>query len=312
MKRFLSAALLALTSLAFGATTTPVSLINPAGSTSGQAILSTGPSSAPAWGFVSLSGLSGTLPIANGGTGATTAAAARTNLAVMPLAGGTFTGNVIIGSSGPTLGLNDTSGTGFPTFSIQKNGVNAWALSNTSSTNFLALSRYNSSGVFVDQPISVSNVNGQVAFANSILPNFTQGIIGTNTNNSANAGSVGELLQFASTATSLTNNTNANVASGSVTAGDWDCWGVVAFKPAGTTTVSNLTEGINTTSATFGGAGTITNTSTTFITGAWQQRATAHTRLLLASTTTVYLVAQAAFGTSTMTADGNLYCRRRR
>lgn len=57
MKRILVSALLALSSLAFGATLAPVQLLNPAGSSAGQAIVSTGPSSAPGWSNVIASGL---------------------------------------------------------------------------------------------------------------------------------------------------------------------------------------------------------------------------------------------------------------
>lgn len=62
MKSFISllkvfAASLALCTSAFGATLVPVQLLNPTGSMGGQAILSTGPASAPAWGNVTLSGL---------------------------------------------------------------------------------------------------------------------------------------------------------------------------------------------------------------------------------------------------------------
>ena len=45
-------------------------------------------------GSLAPSKLSSAVPISKGGTGATTAAAARTNLAVLPLAGGTLTGQV--------------------------------------------------------------------------------------------------------------------------------------------------------------------------------------------------------------------------
>jgi|GEM_PF-1665779 len=50
MKRLLILAALSLACIAsFGATLNPIQLLNPAGSTAGQAIISTGPSSAPAW-----------------------------------------------------------------------------------------------------------------------------------------------------------------------------------------------------------------------------------------------------------------------
>lgn len=57
MKKLLTCALLALSSIAFGATTVPVQLLNPTGSSSGQAIVSTGASSAPAWGGIGVNGI---------------------------------------------------------------------------------------------------------------------------------------------------------------------------------------------------------------------------------------------------------------
>jgi hypothetical protein len=57
MKRLLTAALLALSSTVFAATLNPVQLINPAGSTAGQAIVSTGATTAPAWGNVTATAL---------------------------------------------------------------------------------------------------------------------------------------------------------------------------------------------------------------------------------------------------------------
>lgn len=80
MKRLLSLLSLLFVASAGAATLNPVQLLNPAGSTAGQAIISSGPSTPPAWATVSVSAPTGTLPVANGGTGATTAATARTNL----------------------------------------------------------------------------------------------------------------------------------------------------------------------------------------------------------------------------------------
>lgn len=65
MKRLLIAALLALSSIAFGATLNPVQLLNPAGSTSGQAIVSTGASTAPAWANVPVANVTGAAPLAS-------------------------------------------------------------------------------------------------------------------------------------------------------------------------------------------------------------------------------------------------------
>lgn len=107
MKRILTAAIaaLALASTAFGASFAPVQLLNPAGSTAGQAIVSTGPSSAPAWGSVSTAALTGIVPIANGGTGAATATAAQTNLGLGTAA------TYAVGTSGATVPLLSTANT---------------------------------------------------------------------------------------------------------------------------------------------------------------------------------------------------------
>lgn len=75
MKRILVALCALLCASAFGTTLNPIQLLNPAGSSSGQAILSTGASTVPVWGNVSAAALTGLVPVANGGTGVNTAAA---------------------------------------------------------------------------------------------------------------------------------------------------------------------------------------------------------------------------------------------
>ena len=145
----------------------------------------------------------------------------------------------------------------------------------------------------------------------TITPSQTNGIVGTTTNNNANAGSVGELLTNTTSATSLTTGTPANGTSVSLTAGDWEVSGTVRFNPAGTTTVSAIIVGLNNVSATFNAAlGMVNQLQTTFTTGQTQLISTPVTRFSLASTTTVFLVVQSNFGTSTMTADGFIRARR--
>lgn len=100
MKRLLTGALALLFSLVASATTlNPIQLLNPAGSISGQAIVSTGASSAPAWGGVGVNGIAAigaNTVLAN----ATGSSASPTALAVPSCSAG---GNA----------LNWTSGTGF-------------------------------------------------------------------------------------------------------------------------------------------------------------------------------------------------------
>lgn len=195
MKRLFAAALLALTSIAFGATTIPPSLITPTGSTAGQAILSTGPGSAPAWGPVALSGITGTLGVANGGTGATTASAALANLGGMPTTGGTFTGNVDINLPGATLNLRDPGTTTGSAVNFYLNGNATWQLTSAASSD-LQLNRYNA-GSFVDRPWSVSHTTGVVAL--NQRPTFNGATPWDSANLVSPASTTGNLSQFAST-----------------------------------------------------------------------------------------------------------------
>lgn len=106
MKRLIAGALVLLSTLTFGATLNSISLLNPAGSTAGQAITSTGPSTPPAWSTITLDGIGGfsatgfvyrnsansyviitpPIPVAAGGTGVATAAAELARIGAAPLA----------------------------------------------------------------------------------------------------------------------------------------------------------------------------------------------------------------------------------
>lgn len=137
---------------------------------------------------------------------------------------------------------------------------------------------------------------------------------GTATNDSAASGFAGELITASvasGSAVSLTTATEANVTSISLTAGDWDVHGLVAFAPAGGTTLTSMHAAISTTSATLPTAGTegyvyAGNQGT----GNPVALSTGTKRISIASTTTVYLVARSAFGVSTMAAYGEINARR--
>lgn len=104
MKRLIAfSSALVFAAAAPAATLMPPSLINPAGSTTGQVIQSSGPTTPPVWGGVSVTTATGTLPITHGGTGATSAAAALTALGAAPLASPTLTGT----PTAPTPALGD-------------------------------------------------------------------------------------------------------------------------------------------------------------------------------------------------------------
>lgn len=146
----------------------------------------------------------------------------------------------------------------------------------------------------------------------AITPSQTAGIVGTTTNNNANAGSFGEYTSNPATGVALTTATSASVTSVSLTAGDWDVSGVVTFVPAGTTTVAQIIAGISTVNNTLpaNNSGGYNLLAATLPTGAAQAYGSPVSRISLAATTTVYLIAQATFGVSTMTANGFIRARR--
>lgn len=147
----------------------------------------------------------------------------------------------------------------------------------------------------------------------------TPDIVGTATNNNANAGSVGEYVSSSiasGSAVALSTGTAANITSISLTAGDWDVWITGKFTGGATTTVTRLTPSISTTSATIDTAAdrsfnAFYNGQTPFATLDINVTA-GTTRLSLASTTTVFYVALATFGVSTCSGYGIIHARRRR
>jgi hypothetical protein len=140
---------------------------------------------------------------------------------------------------------------------------------------------------------------------------------GTNTNDNAASGYVGEYVSSSvgvGSSVSLTSSVAANVTSISLTAGDWDVHGNVVAVSAGTTTSTAFIGAISTTSATLptlpNGGGTASRNSSTSVTGDGSAYNIGNVRISLSATTTVYLVAFSIFTTSTMSAYGFIGARR--
>lgn len=165
---------------------------------------------------------------------------------------------------------------------------------------------------------AVTNETGTGVLVFGTTPTLNQpNIVGTTTNDNAAAGSVGELISstvVSGSAVALTTSTPANVTSISLTAGDWDVAAVIGFTGAATTTVTVQIGSISNTS------GTLDTTDGRIVTEAYNgftvynnvliRRALAPTRISLASTTTIYLVAQSTFAVSTSGAFGTIRARR--
>lgn len=143
---------------------------------------------------------------------------------------------------------------------------------------------------------------------------------GTNTNDSASAGQVGEYVVAtlaAGSAVSLTTATAANVTSISLTAGDWNVWGAVVFDTTSTTDFTSIIGATSRTSATLPNPGDDTAGLFRLVRAAGALGSNQDNvfgvpiaRMSLASTTTVYLVAQSTFTASTVAVYGFIAARR--
>ena len=158
-------------------------------------------------------------------------------------------------------------------------------------------------------------IAGNKTFAGSIGPSQTLGIVGTTTNNDANAGSVGEFISSTvaqGSALSLVSFTDKTVTSISLTAGDWDISGEVMVLVASTTSVTQIQGSTSLTTNLIDESYKFAYYTAAFAAGAissigWP---IPRRRVSIAASTTVYLVARAGFTTSTASAWGRIDARR--
>lgn len=141
--------------------------------------------------------------------------------------------------------------------------------------------------------------------------------LATNNNDDATAGNIGQYVISSvalGSAIPLTNNTELNITSISLTAGDWQVSGNVFFIPAASTSVSVLQGSLSTTSATrdlapdrFGSA-----SFDSLVLGGNGPYSVAipSTRVSTSSTIPFYLVALATFSASTLSTYGVINARR--
>jgi hypothetical protein len=115
-------------------------------------------------------------------------------------------------------------------------------------------------------------------------------------------------------AVALTSTTAANVTSITLTEGEWDVSGSVAFLPAASTSITALAGSSNETSATIGGAhNSFVRASAAVVPGAVGQVSPIPVHRVVVpagSTQVMYLVARATFTVSTLGAYGIIQARR--
>lgn len=144
----------------------------------------------------------------------------------------------------------------------------------------------------------------------ALTPSQTAGIVGTNTNNNANAGAVGEFISAAKvTATACLNNATINIISISLGAGDWDVEGCANAVFTGTPQF--IAFAITTVSATLP-ATTVPGVAGFETSAPHPSLATGTLRVLAAAATTVYLIGTASFSSGACSMQGTIQARRRR
>ena len=179
----------------------------------------------------------------------------------------------------------------------------------------------------VIQSVASVGISNQVLLSNgaAALPSMAtknSALAGTTTNDNATAGNMGEFVSSSiATASSvaLTTNTPVNITSISLTAGDWIVYGQVAFTATSTTHVSQRVGAISTTTGTLPTSISDSTQSSFYFTEASEIIGSNDScfevspcRQSLSGTTTIYLVAQGTFTTSTLKAYGFIAARRRR
>jgi|SRR5665213_961464 len=163
-------------------------------------------------------------------------------------------------------------------------------------------------------PLTGGTLSGNLSFTTT----STQGVVGTTTNDNANAGNVGEAIRSfgqVSAASFPASGVWFNVTSISLTAGDWDVSGIVVFEagPSASTSATgaalSFNSGNTTTDQVLGdnmgqGGATVANTSNVTL-------SIPTYRYSLATTTTVFIKAQLNYSTKAgMVVDGRISARR--
>lgn len=220
-------------------------------------------------------------------------------------------GDAVLSNTG-ALTVTKTNGVAFGTAATVNTGTSGATIPLLNANN-----AFSGANTFLTQSAGDASTKAATTAFVTSQPTINQpNLVGTTTNDSAASGSIGEYISstvLIGSAVSLTSAAPANITSISLTAGDWDVEGLACFNPAGSTTTSFFSAGINTVSAVFqtapAGGFTQFNIINNTI-AAPQFFPTGTTRISLSVTTTVYLVAESGFGVSTMSVYGLLRARR--
>lgn len=237
-----------------------------------------------------------------------------TTTSTISSSGGALVSGASSGSQGTLLLWSPITSTGFLVVQPQANSGNYQnTLQNAVTTAARSWTLPDATGT-----IALTSGGGALSVP-SITFTTTSGIIGTTTNNSAAAGSVGEIISsniVQVSAVSVSSGTNNDITSISLTAGDWDVYGNIYYIIAGGAMVQYFQGWVNNASATSpdGSFTTLDNYGATGLALVLGQagQVVPSRRFSLSTTTSIYLSCAPGFTVGTMTACGAIFARRRR
>lgn len=163
-------------------------------------------------------------------------------------------------------------------------------------------------GTATNITFSGTQTGGTWAVGTYLTPYITGQTAGT----SMPTGYVGEILTSTATVTVGTTSVSQNITSVVVSPGNFSCNGQVGFTPGSTTVITGLAVGLSSSSGSMptNPTGASLAERATFTTGSAASMPTGNWLFNGTATSTVYLVTQDEFATSTMVATGAVTCER--
>ncbi len=155
--------------------------------------------------------------------------------------------------------------------------------------------------------VNIANQNGQLS------PNTLQGIIGTTSADSANAGSVGEVITVTAASVVIPTATVTNVTSMVITPGDWDVRGTISLHQPLGGNYNSIDSGLSFVSATIPPAPYSLQIAPTSLAAFTYLSFPTYTRRVnVSAPTTIYLPCRTTYSVGTVVADGEILARRMR